>query len=317
MGFEGGFSKSLMNTLPLSGVAVALLIPRTRTGRIDTGAYEGQLRFLLQRGVEAFVLNGATSEYILTSSEEFRCLLQITRRAIGPSARLVAGIGSPNVERSCELASLAAEEGANGILLPMPYFFPYGQEDLLQYVEAVAKDIALPIYLYNLPAFTSGLAPSTSLELIGRVSNVVGIKDSSGSLETVSLLRREAPRAACILGYDGMLHAALAEGVCDGIVSGVSCVLPELMLRLYEEASRDPSSATSVNLKSALDEFLAWLGRFPIPWGLKIIGEARGLGRAYFPMPLSSERQASRQEFLEWFGANREMLYATSDENVS
>jgi 4-hydroxy-tetrahydrodipicolinate synthase len=294
-------------------VAVALLIPRTETGRFDPEAYETQLRFLQRRGIECFALNGATGEYILTTPDEFRCLLQLTRRVIGPSARLVAGVGAAGAHNSRELAEIAQQEAADGILLPMPYFFPYGQDDLSQYVEAVADSLTLPIYLYNLPTFTSALNPSTTLELIARSTNIVGIKDSSGSLETLSLLRREAPQAACILGYDGTLHAAVADRVCDGLVSGVACVLPELMLRIYSEASIDPSSGESARLKRVLDEFLSWLHRFPVPWGLKIIAEARELGSAYFPMPLSREKQAARQEFLDWFKANRAMLCADRD----
>ena len=295
---------------PLSGVTVALLIPRTDTGQVDSEAYEAQLRFLLRQGIEGFALNGATGEYTLTTPEELRSLMRSTRRVVGASARLVAGVGAPSAAKARGLADIAQQEAVDGILLPMPYFFPYGQDDLSQYVHAVADGLALPIYLYNLPLFTSALVPSTSLQLIVRTPNIVGIKDSSGSLETLSLLRREAPRAACILGYDGMLHTALADGVCDGIVSGVSCVLPEFMLRLYREASADPSSAESVRLKDTLDEFLFWLGKFPVPWGLKIVAEARGMGSAYFPMPLSPERRATRQEFLDWFQANRAMLCA-------
>ena len=310
MAFAGLRSK---DTLPLTGVAVAILIPRTATGQLDPEAYEAQVRFLRERGIESFAVNGATGEYTLTTLEEFRWLLQATRRVAGTSARLIAGIGGPSVGKSRELASIAQQEGADGVLLPMPYFFPYAQDDLVQFVEAVACGFTLPIYLYNLPVFTSPLESSTALDLIRRVSNVVGIKDSSGSLETVSLLRGEIPQAGCILGWDGIMHEALAHGVCDGLVSGVSSVLPEFMLRAYEEATRDAESTESIRLRDLLDEFLSWLHRFPAPWGLKMIAEARGLGGAQFPMPLSPAREAARQEFLDWFNANRAALQAESD----
>ncbi len=312
MTFTGGLhSKS---TLPLSGVAVAILIPRNETGGLDREAYEAQVRFLQQRGIESFAVNGATGEYTLTQPEEFRWLLQTTRQVVGPSARLIAGIGGPNVGKSRELATIAQQEGSDGVLLPMPYFFPYQQDDLVQFVESVACGFALPIYLYNLPDFTSPLAASTAVELIGRLSNVVGIKDSGASLETLSLLRREVPHAGCILGRDSMLRSGLLDGVCDGVVSGVSCVLPEFMLRVYREGRADARSAKSVELKRLLDEFLSWLDRFPAPWGLKIIAQARGLGAAQFPMPLSPDKQVARRRFLEWFEANRAALDAVSDE---
>jgi len=303
----------LKDTLPLYGVSVAILIPRTGTGQLDCQVYEAQLRFLCARGIESFAVNGATGEYTLTTPAEFSWLLRTSRAVAGPSARLIAGIGGPDAPKCRELASIAQQESADGVLLPMPYFFPYEQDDLVQFAEAVAYGLQLPIYLYNLPVFTSPLAPSTALHLIRRVPNIVGIKDSSGSLETVSLLRREIPEAGCILGWDGILHSALAQGVCDGLVSGVASVLPEFMLRAYQEAARNSESAASKRLRDLLDEFLSWLHRFPAPWGLKIIAEARGLGAARFPMPLSPARQGAREEFLEWFDANRAALQADSD----
>ncbi|SEF77243.1 4-hydroxy-tetrahydrodipicolinate synthase [Bryocella elongata] len=316
MASEAVSRTSLQQALPISGVASALLIPRSGTGDLHPVVYERQLHFLLSRGIQCFAVNGATGEYTLTTAEEFRCLLRTTRREIGLGRRLIAGVGGASVEQTRALCEIALDEGADGCLLPMPYFFPYGQDDLMEYVAAATRGLGVPVYLYNLPSFTTPLEPATSLELVERLPAVVGIKDSSGSLETVTLLRNRVPGAACILGNDGSLYEALAQGVCDGVVSGVSCVLPELMLRLYEEASARPNSVTALALKATLDEFISWLNKFPVPWGLKIIAEARGLGEAYFPLPLSHEKQAVRAEFVTWFEVNRAALHAV-DDNVS
>ena len=313
MAFEAIPRTSPQSYLPISGVASALLIPRDGTGEFQRSTYERQLRFLLRRGIRCFAVNGATGEYTLTTCAELRSMLQIARREIGPGGQLIAGVGGASVEQTRALCEIALREGADGVLLPMPHFFPYGQDDLQQYVAAVTKGFSLPVYLYNLPTFTTPLEAETSVGLIERLAPVVGIKDSSGSLETVSLLRHRLPEAACILGNDGALHGALALGACDGVVSGVSCVLPELMLLLFTEASKNAKSEAALALKATLDEFISWLNQFPVPWGLKIIAEARGIGEAYFPLPLSPEKLAVRADFVNWFEANRKELHATDD----
>jgi 4-hydroxy-tetrahydrodipicolinate synthase len=166
------------------------------------------------------------------------------------------------------------------------------------------------VLLYNLPSFTTPLAPQTTLQAIKACSQIRGIKDSSGSLETLRRLKRDAPEANRVIGNDAALHAALAEGLCDGVVSGVSCVLPELMLALYAAAEADAKSADALVLKAALDAFIGWLVKLPVPWGLKVIAEERGLAKAEYPLPLSAERKRLVQEFIQWFRDNRESLLA-------
>jgi len=293
--------------LPLAGVTAALLIPRDHSANINWPAFEHQIRFLRARGIKGFAINGATGEYTLTTPADLRCLLRKTRQIAGQECTIVAGVGAASVSRCNELCDVAVQEGADGVLLPMPYFFPYGQDDLAAFVHAVASEIEMPVYLYNLPSFTTPLEPATTLELIEQNPSVIGIKDSSGSLDTLSLLKAKAPTAGRILGNDSALHAALAADVCDGVVSGVACVLPELMLQLYQECSTNPQSSIALALKATLEEFITWLDRFPVPWGLKIIAEARGLDKATFPLPLSAEKEQHRKDFTAWFETQRDL----------
>ncbi len=166
--------------------------------------------------------------------------------------------------------------------------------------------------LYNLPTFTMPLEPSTTLELLAGSKKIVGIKDSSGDLDTVRLLTELMPEANRVIGNDGALYAALAEELCDGVVSGVASVLPELMLALYGAAAQSPLSERALTLKLSLDAFLGWLGRFPVPWGLKIIAAERGLAPLDLPLPMSPRRAAEAVQFMEWFRANRSTLLADS-----
>jgi hypothetical protein len=55
---------------------------------------------------------------------------------------------------------------------------------------------------------------------------------------------------------------------------------------------------------------LDWLGRFPVPWGLKMIAAERGFLTADFALPLSPQRRADAREFAKWFQAHRGMLLA-------
>jgi 4-hydroxy-tetrahydrodipicolinate synthase len=196
---------------------------------------------------------------------------------------------------------MAADAGAKAVLLPMPYFFPYEQADLRAFVTRVADALSIPVLLYNLPQFTSGLTPQTSLALIREHENIAGIKDSSGSLDTLRLLTAEGVDSCRIVGSDSALGPALEEGVSDGVVSGVACVLPELIQRVFEAGVSSPDSAEFRAANDQLEAFIEKINLLPVPWGLKIVSEERQLGPATFAVPVAPERQQQMEQLRVWY----------------
>ena len=287
-----------------------MTIPRSSRGQLDIPNFRRHICFLADKGIAGFALNGATGEYCITSEEDFAQLLRVARETLGEQATLITGIGGASDLQSLRLLDIAERERADGVLLPMPHYFPYEQQDLSAFVEGIVSKASLPVLLYNLPLFTSPLEPATSASFIRKLDQVIGIKDSSGQLDTVRLLTETLPDANRVIGNDSALYEALKQHLCDGVVSGVACVLPELMLALYRACETNPVSEEAFYLRDLLDQFIAWLTRFPVPWGLKIIAEERGLGHAVFPMPLSPERVEDRRLLVDWFAKNRSFLLA-------
>lgn len=284
----------------VTGVWAALLTPRTAAGGVDQQALTRHIEFLRARGVTGVVANGATGEYPRTTPEQFHALLEVLRTA---GVSFLCGIGSADFESSVAMGQAAFRAGARAVLLPAPYFFPYSQQDIQCYFRAVAEAAGGPVLLYNLPRFTTPIEPRTALEVIRAGPPVAGIKDSSGSLDILRLLTAEGPAEACrIVGDDHVLTAALREGVCDGVISGVASVLPDLITFLFEHASESGGQEYQER-KRQLGEFIEWLDRFPVPWGLKWAAEWRGLAPARFPLPLSNDRRRCAETFHEWFSA--------------
>jgi 4-hydroxy-tetrahydrodipicolinate synthase len=292
----------------IRGVYAAVITPRKIDGTIDEDSLRSWLTFLIEAGVQGFAINGATGEFCLTTVDEFHLLMDLVANTLAGKASFLAGVGSPSTAASVRLGKIASEAGARAVLLPMPYFFPYSQDDLAEFSRAVAKELDSKILLYNLPQFTSGLAPETSLRLIRECSNIVGVKDSSGLLDTVRLLTHEEPSACRVIGNDGVLASALKEGIADAVVSGVACVLPELITQIFLGGIGAGSVTGWALLTAALDAFIEQLDKLPTPWGLKVMAEARGIAAASFPMPLSLNRRVLEKELALWFEQNYSIL---------
>ena len=278
------------------GVYAAVLTPRLLGSDVDIPAFAAILRFLVQHGLRRFAVNGATGEFCLTTPAQLELLLT-TVKAICGNVEVLCGVGGASTEQTREFAAVAERAGVHGLLLPMPYFFPYGQQDLAAFAEEIARNVTLPVLLYNLPQFTTGLDAETVCELCRSVPNIIGIKDSSGSLDILRALRSQVPDACRIVGNDQALAPALQEGLCDGVVSGVACVVPELVQAIY---SHPAGSRELAQRSSQLDELLEQLGHFPTPWALKWIAEERGLLSAHFALPLSLQRRTGAAALKQW-----------------
>jgi hypothetical protein len=171
-----------MKAESIGGMYAAALTPRLPDGRIDRLSFQHELEFLLANQIHGFALNGATGEFCLTTEADAEILLQATADTLSGRGKFLFGIGSASSHRAIALATMALSAGAEGVLLPVPYFFRYAQDDLATFCRSVAERVAAPVLLYNLPQFATGLECSTVCELIVTCENIVGIKESGDSL---------------------------------------------------------------------------------------------------------------------------------------
>jgi 4-hydroxy-tetrahydrodipicolinate synthase len=275
------------------GIYTAVLTPRHADETVDTESLAVLIRFQAEKGIRSFAMNGATGEFPLTTHEHLEAILATVQEASCGKAEILCGVGAPGIAGVKALMAVAQSAGVKALLLPMPCFFPYQQQDLELFCREAAASTELPILLYNLPQFTSGVQKETVRRLIVEVPNIIGIKDSSGSLDILEDLTSHKIDACRIVGNDSALAPALKAGVCDGVVSGVACALPEIIQAVYGE----PTFTEAARL---LDEFIDKLAGAPTPWGLKWMAEARGIVPATFSQPVTATRDQQGKEMAAW-----------------
>jgi 4-hydroxy-tetrahydrodipicolinate synthase len=281
-------------------VIAALLLPRDPAGRPSWQDFDRNAALVLSAGASGLCVNGATGEYAAATRQERQEAVVRARRIAGPSTLVVSGVGSTVWTRVLSLARDSEEAGADALLVPAPHFFEYAPDDLAEFYERVAEAARIPVLIYNLPAFTGGLPVELAVRLIGEQPGIAGIKDSSGRLDILERLAAQGGGATALVGNDTVLAEALRRGLCDGVISGVAGVAPELTIALWRSAQSGDWERFAL-VDARLRELIAHLESFPTPWGLKVMAEARGLGRATYALPLSKARQAQIAAFHEWF----------------
>lgn len=278
-----------------------MLLPRDDEDRPEWEAFERNARFALNAGAVGLCVNGATGEFAGGTQSE-RCEAVVRARNVaGESAVVVSGIGGTRWNEIRTLGQEAEDAGADALLVPTPYFFNYAPEDLAEFYRRIGVESKLPVLIYNLPAFTGGIDSALAYRLIQEVAGIAGVKDSSGRLDLLeSLTERNPGQALRLVGNDSVLAEAINRGLCDGTISGVAGVLPELTVALWR-SSNGPDPALFERLTSRLVTLIGQLDVFPTPWGLKLIAELRKLGPASIGLPLSAGRQLQAAQFAEWF----------------
>lgn len=292
----------------LSGVYAALITPVDDQGQPEREALLHLVDFVVERGVDGICIGGGTAEYPHFSLEHRKLIVEYVARHLDGHIPFVTSIGAPTMRGVLELGEHALRAGSSSLLVPMPFFFRYGQEDLAAYVREVVRSLDAPCILYNLAAFTNPLDPETSLSLLHAQPNLIGIKDSSGdrqALRTIQEGRGDAP-FALMVGSDGLFLDALNAG-WDGGISGIASCCPEVLVALYahHRAGQVDEARRCQNL---LDELVTMVDRLPFPWSIRLAADVRGFPNGPLPYPLSEERRAQaaelRKDYVAWFDKN-------------
>jgi 4-hydroxy-tetrahydrodipicolinate synthase len=286
----------------MTGLFAAVATPVDGDGRLHLAGLDRLVDFLVAAGVDGICIGGATGEYPHFEGAERAQIIDRSAARLPKDRALLVGIGAPSVRATIELGQRAIKAGARALLLPMPMFFRYEQQDLQAYASHVSRALRAPCFLYDLPDFTNGLAADTALTLLADEEFIVGFKDSSGRAENLAAFAgaRRGREWTLLVGNDRMLFRGLQAG-WNGGISGVAGFCPELLTGICRSFDRG-HVAEAARLQGLLDELIAQIDVLPTPWGIRAGLQARGIDTGPLPLPLSSARRRQIDEFQRWFG---------------
>ena len=208
-----------------NGAFTALVTP-FRNGEVDVEALEGLVEFQIAQGIHGLVPCGTTGESPTLSEEEDRLVIETVVRVTNGRVSVVAGTGSNNTASAIKYTKMAEEVGADGSLQVAPYYNKPTQEGLFRHFAAIAESTSLPLVLYNIPGRTNvTIAPETIAQL-AEIPNIVGIKDSTLSMNMVSDIRRLCGEDFDILSGDDPMTLPLMALGGVGVISVASNVAP-------------------------------------------------------------------------------------------
>jgi len=270
------------------GIYVAMLTAFTNDGAINAAELRRIVEFQIRSGVHGLFPISSVGEFIHLSREEKFRMMEIVVDQNRGRVKITPGVGSSLPAESIILARKAKALGCDGVVVAPPYFFQLSQENIEKYFETIADAVDIPIILYNIPLFTQPLSYDV-VKRLARRANVVGMKDSSGSmvdfLHFIDKIRIIGEDMNILTGREETLFPCLMVGG-KGCMTATSGILPEVMLGIYE-AWKAGDYLRAKELQDSILLAVRAMFALPMPLGFKVAMEMRGFDLGPPKQPLS------------------------------
>ncbi len=212
------------------GSWVALVTPFKDNYEVDFDAYGKLIDFHIEQGTNGILPCGCTGEAATLSHEEQKECIRFTVERVAGRIPIIAGTGSNNTMEALDLTRYAKEIGCDGALLITPYYNKPTQAGLIAHYTKIAKEVDIPIVLYNVPSRTGiKLEPDTIAEL-NKLPNIVCIKEACGSVDQVSQILSLCD--ITVLSGDDSLTLPMMSIGATGVISVAANIAPADVARM-------------------------------------------------------------------------------------
>ena len=222
-----------MQTIDWRGVYPAMLTPFKEDDSIDFQLLKKNVEAQLKAGVNGLVLGGSLGEASTLEKVEIVELLVFVKSLVGDKVPVVINIAEQSTAAAVKLAQTAELNGADGLMILPPMRYKADDRETVVYLETVAKHTALPMMIYNNPHDYKIEVTLPMFEVLGKLSNVQAIKESTRDVTNVTRLKnRFGDRFKILCGVDTQAFEELALGA-DGWVGGLVDAFPAETVAIY------------------------------------------------------------------------------------
>ena len=206
-----------------AGIYPAVMTMFDASGAIDEAATADHIERLIGEGAHGIVVAGTSGEFIGLTDLERRRVIEIGVTAAAGRVPVIAGTGHFSTAETIRLTDFAADAGAQGAIVILPYYQRPEEREVVEHFRAVGRATKLPIMVYNNP--TNSGAPALDATAIGALyaeGLVHAVKSTFQTVHQVHEVRGETDEGFRV--FYGSFMAPL-EGMAGGAHGWVSGIL--------------------------------------------------------------------------------------------
>ena len=268
------------------GICTAMVTP-FENGDVNIPMLRRLLSRQMKAGIRANVICGTTGEAPTLSDPEKLRMFREAKNWVGQDGIILAGTGSNCTEHAVSLSKAAEDQGVDGLLIVTPYYNKATPQGLVEHYAAIAREVSIPILLYNVPSRTGVDIPVEVYRQLAEIPNIAGVKEASPDLRKIAEIRASCPEDFCVYsGNDDLLLPVLSLGG-KGLISVASNVCPEEMVGIWDDFQTGDLQQAQSRFLSQLPLMKALFSEVnPIP--VKAAMKCLGLDCGNCRLPLTS-----------------------------
>jgi 4-hydroxy-tetrahydrodipicolinate synthase len=259
----------------LSGSMVAVVTPMDADGAVNYRQFAKVIDFHVDSGTEALIVAGTTGESAtLDHAEHVDVIAKACELAAG-RIPIIAGTGSNSTAQTLKLSRAVDQLPIVAFLVVTPYYNKPPQEGMRRHFLAVADAVTRPLILYNVPGRTGvDLKPETVIKLATH-PNIQGIKEATGELNRVRVLRDACGESFKLLSGDDATSCEFMLQGGDGVISVTANVAAVGMRHLCDAAvagKRVEAERIDAHLQPLHRTLFCESNPIPVKWAVQRMG---------------------------------------------
>ena len=248
------------------GIIPPIITPMTPEGRFNEPVFRDMINHLIEEGVHGIFPLGTTGEFYAFDHEEVRRILNVAVEEAAGRVDVYAGASHITTKGTIELVKIAEEAGVDAISVLTPMFISQTQDEIYDFYKKIAESTSLPIIIYNNKPKTNVTVSPETIAKLARISNIVGVKDSTGDFtntEEYLRLTRNNDNFHVLLGRDTLIFAGLCYGA-SGAIASCANVAPRIAADIYDKFMEgDYAGAREAQFTLAPLRIACNMGSFP------------------------------------------------------
>ena len=212
----------------LQGSLVALVTPLNEDGSVDYDSLKKLIDWHIDEGTNGIVSVGTTGESATLNVKEHLDVIDFTIKHVGKRIPVIAGTGANATNEAIELSQEAKLKGADYVLLVTPYYNKPNQNGLIKHYEEIANKVDIPQILYNVPSRTACDLKPSSVEILSKHQNIIGIKEAVDDFQRIRELiniTQISDDFSVFSGDDPTFLESMSLGA-HGVISVAANVIP-------------------------------------------------------------------------------------------
>lgn len=287
----------------MKGIFSALLVPYDENGQVK----EQGLREIIRNSIDVqqldgLYVNGSSGENFMLTTEQKKEIFRITSEENNGAVKLIAQVGSINLDEAIELGKYATELGYDSLSAVTPFYYKFTFAEIKNYYNAIIEATGNNMIVYAIPALTGVSVTLEQFDELFENEKVIGVKYTDGNFFMLERLRKKYPDKLIYSGFDEMLIYGAISGV-DGAIGSTYNIHGKLAKQIFDLVQND-EVAKAYEVQHVMNDIIEKVLELGLYQTLKEVLKVKGIdaGTVKKPMsPFDPAKQEAVKKLVEDF----------------